>query len=82
MAPRELDFDARGFRLPACVAAGPKSKVGERENAFVGHLKAKVVGDPLHLHVRLQTDHDAEEIGNLLLTARLSLIPTELYQLF
>ena len=60
-------------------AAGPQSNVGERENAIVGRLKAKVVGDALHLEVRLRTVHDAEEVGNLLRTARLSFVPTELY---
>jgi hypothetical protein len=60
-------------------ATGPQSNVGERENAVVGRLKAKVVGDTLHLEVRLRTVHDAEEVGNLLRTARLSLVPAELY---
>jgi hypothetical protein len=63
-------------------AAGPQSNIGERENAVVGRLKAKVVGDAFHLHVRLRTAHDAEEIGNLLRTAGLSVTPTELYQFF
>jgi hypothetical protein len=61
-------------------AAGPQSNVGERENAIAGRLKAKVVGDALDLEVRLRTVHDAEEVGNLLGTAGLSLVPTELYQ--
>jgi hypothetical protein len=60
-------------------AAGPQSNVGERKNAVAGSLKTKVVGDALHLHVRLRAVHDAEEVGNLLRTAGLSLIPTELY---
>ena len=51
-------------------AAGPQSNVGERENAVVGRLKAKVVGDALHLEVRLRTVHNAEEVGNLVRTAR------------
>ena len=60
-------------------AACPQSNVGERKNAVVGRLKTKVVGDALHLHVRLRAVHDAEEVGNLLRTAGLSLVPTELY---
>ena len=60
-------------------AAGSQANVGERENAVVGRLKAKVVGDALHFEVRLRTVHDAEEVGNLLRTARLILVPTELY---
>jgi hypothetical protein len=39
-------------------------------------------GDALHLHVRLRAVHDAVEVGNLPRTAGLSLVPTELYQLF
>ena len=60
-------------------AACPQSNVGERKNAVVGRVKTKVVGDALHLHVRLRAVHNAEEVGNLLRTAGLSLIPTELY---
>src|ERR1700722_19331356 len=63
-------------------AAGPQSNIGERKNAVVGRLKAKVVRDALHLHVRLRAVHDAKEVNNLPRTAGLSLVPTELYQLF
>ncbi len=60
-------------------AACPQSNVGERKDAIVGRLKTKVVGDALHLHVRLRAVHDAEEVGNLPRTTGLSLVPPELY---
>ena len=40
--------------------AGPQSNVGERKSAVVERLKANVVGDALHVEIRLQTVHDAE----------------------
>lgn len=52
--------------------AGSKSNVNEHQNAVAGRLKAKIVGDALHLQLRLRLVHNAIEIGNLLKAAVLT----------
>jgi Xaa-Pro aminopeptidase len=57
---------------------GAESNVGEREDAIESGLEAQIVGDAFHLGVRLRAVHDAEEIGNLIRAAGLSLVPADL----
>ena len=81
-------FEALGYALVMALAerhaktAGAESNVGKRQDAILGGLETQIVGDTFHSGVRLRAVHDAEEIGNLFWAAGLSLVPTELYQLF